>query len=304
MSDQDPVLSMPLGSDSDAAPVPAEAPLSRPSWSGLLHVGLLAIPIQAYPALVCAPPLPAHLLHAGCGQRLHYDKCCPRHGKLDATAIVKGYEYAPGQFLVLDETELERLRPARDRALALDNFIDLEQIDPLLYAGRSLYLAPAGLAAAAAYTVLAQVLCRRRQAALARLVLSGRRHLALLRPRRALLLLHLLHYPAQLRSAARLEAELPTQPVGATELRLAGDLIDAYRRPLRWSDYVDDSVQSLLSLVRAKLHGQTTTESDLQATPLPDLLNTLRQSVAALAAEPSAGNVRSRKQASRPRRSS
>jgi hypothetical protein len=72
MSDQDPVLTTPLGSDTDAAPVPAEAPLGRPSWSGLLHVGLLAIPIKAYPALVCAPPLPAHLLHAGCGQRL----CC------------------------------------------------------------------------------------------------------------------------------------------------------------------------------------------------------------------------------------
>jgi DNA end-binding protein Ku len=304
MSDQDPVLTTPLGSDSDAAPVPAEAPLGRPSWSGLLHVGLLAIPIKAYPALVCAPPLPAHLLHAGCGQRLRYDKCCPRHGKLDATAIVKGYEYAPGQFLVLDETELEHLRPARDRALTLDNFIDLEQIDPLLYAGRSLYLAPDGLAAAAAYSVLAQVLRRRRQAALARLVLSGRRHVALLRPRRALLLLHLLHYPAQLRSGTRLEAELPTQPVGAIELRLAGELIDAYRRPLCWSDYVDDSGQALLSVVRAKLHGQTPTEPDLQPTPLPDLLNTLRQSVAALAVNPSAGGVRSRKQVSPPRRSS
>ena len=119
-----------------------------------------------------------------------------------------------------------------------------------------------------------------------------------------MLLLHLLHYPAQLRSAARLEAELPTQPVGPTELRLAGELIDAYRRPLCWSDYVDDSVQALLALVRAKLQGQTPTESDLQATPLPDLLTTLRQSVAALAVNPSTGGVRSRKQASRPRRSS
>ena len=160
------------------------------------------------------------------------------------------------------------------------------------------------MAAATAYTVLARAMCTRRQAALARLVLSGRRHVALLRPRRAFLLLHLLHYPAQLRSAARLEAELPTPQMGATELRLAGALIDAYRRPLRWSDYVDDSVQSLVALVRAKLDGQTPTESDLQATPLPDLLNTLRQSVAALAVNPSAGNVRSRKQASRPRRPS
>jgi DNA end-binding protein Ku len=119
------------------------------------------------------------LLHAGCGQRLHYDKCCPQHGKLDAAAIVKGYEYAPGQLLVLDEDEMQRLRPPRDLALALATFLDLSQIDPLLYAGRSLYLTPAGVAANAAYAVLRQAMATRRQAALGRLVLSGRRQLAL-----------------------------------------------------------------------------------------------------------------------------
>jgi DNA end-binding protein Ku len=268
-----------------------------------LHVGLLAVPIKAYPALVSAPLLPSHLLHSGCGQRLRYDKCCPLHGKLDAAAIVKGYEYAPGQFLVLDETELEGLRPARDRALALDNFIKLEQIDPLFYAGRSLYLAPDGMAAAA-YTVLAQAMHTRRQAALGRLVLSGRRQLALVRPTRALLLLHLLHYPAQLRSGASLEARLRSPQVGSTELRLAGELIDAYRRPLRWNDYVDDSVQALLALVRAKLQGLTPEEPEPQPTPLPDLLNTLRQSVAALSVDPTAEGVKSRKQHPSHRRSS
>lgn len=151
MPDRDSSLASTARSDTEELFVAAASAPSRPSWSGLLHVGLLAIPIKAYPAIVSAPELPAHLLHAGCGQRLRYDKCCPRHGKLDAAAIVKGYEYAPGQLLVLDETELERLRPARDRALALDGFLDLGQVDPLLFAGRHLYLTPAGVAARAAY---------------------------------------------------------------------------------------------------------------------------------------------------------
>ena len=295
MSDQDSIPNTELCNGSHHADDPAAASLGRPTWSGLLHVGLLAIPIKAYSALVSAPELPAHLLHVGCGQRLRYDKCCPRHGKLDATAIAKGYEYAPGQFVVLDDNERERLRPARDRALTLDNFIELDQIDPLLYAGRSLYLAPAGVAAATAYAVVAQALRTRRQAALGRLLLSGRRRLALVRPVRSLLLVHLLHYPAQVRSAASLEAELPMKPLAPTELRLADELIDAYRRPLCWSDYVDDSVQALRTLVRAKLQGQTPAESELQPTPLPDLLNALRQSVAALRADASLGDMSSRR---------
>jgi DNA end-binding protein Ku len=293
MSDPDHTLAGPADSDAAVAFAPAAAAPSRPSWSGLLQAGLLAIPIKAYPALLSAPELPAHLLHAGCGQRLRYHKYCPRHGPLDAAAIVKGYAYAPEQFLVLDEAELQRLRPARDRALALHTFLDLDQVDPLLLAGRSLYLTPSGIAARPAYAVLTQAMRRKRQVALGRVVLSGRRHLALLRPAGALLLLHLLHYPAQVRSGARLEAELRTQPVGPTELRLAGELIDAYRRPLRWSDYVDDSAQALLAVVQAKLQGQTPVEADLQPTPVPALLDALRQSVAARTADTAAKDVRS-----------
>ena len=133
---------------------------------------------------------------------------------------------------------------------------------------------------------------------------SHRRQLALARPTGALLLLHLLHYPAQLRSGTSLEAKLRTPSVGSTELRLADELIDAYRRPLRWSDYVDDSVQALLALVRAKLQGLTPEEPEPQPTPLPDLLNTLRQSVAAVSVDSTAEAVKSRKQDPSPRRSS
>jgi non-homologous end joining protein Ku len=119
--------------------------------------------------------------------------------------------------------------------------------------------------------------------------------LALLRPVRTLLLVHLLHYPAQVRSWASLEADLPTLPLGPTELRLAGELVDAYRRPLHWSDYVDDSVQALRALLRAKLQGQTPSEPELQPTLLPDLLNTLRQSVAARSADTSSGGLSRRR---------
>ncbi|MFL5531742.1 MAG: Ku protein, partial [Gemmatimonadales bacterium] len=109
-----------------SSPTQAPAAGGRPTWSGVLQLGLVAVPVQAYPAVVSAPELPCHLLHAGCGQRLRYVKHCPQHGPLQAGAVIKGYEYAPGQFLVLDEAQLEALRPARDRALALDACLDLD----------------------------------------------------------------------------------------------------------------------------------------------------------------------------------
>jgi DNA end-binding protein Ku len=251
-----------------------------------LQLGLLAVPVKAYPATASAPELPAHLLHAGCGRRLRYEKRCPAHGPVDAGAVVKGYEHAPERFVVLDEAELEPLRPARDRALALDCFLDLGRFDPLLFAGRALYLAPDGPAARPAYAVLAHALGQRHQGALGRLVLSGRRRLALLRPAGRVLALHLLHFPAQLRGPAALEAALGAGPVGAAEARLAGALLDAYSRPVRWSDYRDDSAERLAALVEARVRGQGPPAPAPEEAPALALLDALRQSVAAVHTPP------------------
>ena len=294
MSDILSPVAAPTAQPPEPEPGPAQAPPAqgRPSWSGLLQLGLLAVPVKAYPATASAPELPGHLLHAGCGRRLRYEKRCPEHGPVDGGAVVKGYEYTPGRFLVLDEADLEPLRTTRDRALALDCFLDPGRLDPALFAGRTLYLAPAGPAARPAYAVLAHALGQRHQGALGRLVLSGRRRLALLRPAGRVLALHLLHFPAQLRGPAALEAALGTGPVGEAEARLAGALLDAYSRPVRWSDYRDDSAERLAALVEARLRGEGPPAPAPEEGPALALLDALRQSVAALQTPPAAGEKR------------
>ena len=122
----------------------APAARGRASWSGLLKLSLVAVPIKAYPAAIASQEIHFNQLHAGCGQRIRYEKHCPLHGKVDAGAIASGYAYAPDQYLVLDETELDKLRPAKDKALALEYFLNPADIDPVLFSGRSLYLLPDG----------------------------------------------------------------------------------------------------------------------------------------------------------------
>src|SRR5262245_36945056 len=119
----------------------------RSSWSGLLRISLVTIPVKAYPAVSSTSSVHFHLLHAGCGQRIGYQKHCPRHGVVEAEGIVRGYEYAPGQHVVIEPEELDKLRPARDKALVLEQFVSLSEIDPVFFAGRSLYVLPDGAAA-------------------------------------------------------------------------------------------------------------------------------------------------------------
>src|SRR5258708_12226268 len=110
----------------------AAAPYGRPSWSGLLQFSLVGIPLKAFPAVRSRDLPSAHLLHAACGQRLRYAKQCPTHGPVEAAAVVRGYEYGPGQHVRVEPEELAQLRPAQDRALRLAPLLAPPPLHPAL----------------------------------------------------------------------------------------------------------------------------------------------------------------------------
>src|SRR5689334_20352480 len=87
-------------------------PRGRPSWCGLLRLSLVGVPVKAYPA---ASSSTTHFnqLHAGCGQRIQHQKRCPVHGPVESATIVRGFQYAPSQYLTIDDDELEKIRPAK-----------------------------------------------------------------------------------------------------------------------------------------------------------------------------------------------
>jgi DNA end-binding protein Ku len=274
----------PNRADSPAAPPRGGAgavSYGRPSWSGLVQFSLVGIPVQAFPAVHSRDLSRAHLLHADCGQRLRYAKVCPTHGPVEAAAVVRGYEYGPGQHVRVAPEELDPLRPAQDHALRLERFLAPAQLDPVLHAGCSLYLVPDGPAAAPAYAVLAAALAQRGRWALGRMVLGGQRQAVLVRPAGTALILHVLYHPEQV-----LACPLPAPPrpdAAAEEFRLAGQLIDAASGAVDWGAYRDQAAQELRALLDAKLQGQPAAAPQPAGTVLP-LLAALQQSVAAAAA--------------------
>src|SRR4051812_30325367 len=183
------------------------------------------------------------------------------HGPVDAAAIARGYEYGPGQHVVVEPEELDQLRPARDRALRLERFFDPGQLDPVLFSGRSLYLVADGLAAEPAYQVLYAAMVQRGRWALGRMVLSNQRPVVLVRPAESGLVLQVLHYPERVKACP---GGVPSLPEAASaELQLAGLLIDAASGVLDWAGYRDDTAQELRGLVEAKLHGQAAVAESL-----------------------------------------
>jgi DNA end-binding protein Ku len=245
-----------------------------------MRLSLVAVPVKAYPAVSSSSSVPpCHLLHAECGQRIAYHKHCPRHGAVSAEAIVRGYEYAPDQYVVVEPQELEQLRPARDKALVLEQCFAVGQIDPSFFAGRSLFLLPDGPAALHPYGVLTEALQQAGQAVLGRVVLSSQRQLVLVRPAGRVLVVDVLHYPAQVRSAASWEADVPASPAHEAERALASQLIALSGGPLDWGRYRDTRAEELAALLQAKLAQQPAAAPAEEPVLLP-LLDALKQSVA------------------------
>jgi DNA end-binding protein Ku len=291
-----PMSNMPASRESSFLGAATER--GRASWSGLLKLSLVAVPVKAYPAAASSQDVRSHWLHAGCGQRIRYEKHCPVHGKVDTGAIVSGYQRGPEQYVVLDEAELDKLRPAKERALALEHIIDAYHVDPLLFSGRSLYLLPDGLAAQQPYLVLCQALRERGKWAVGRVVLSGHRHLVLVRPAGEVLGLHVLHFPSQLKSSAGLEPQLSQAAIGPEESRLASLLLDTCSSSVPWSSYRDDRADQIRRLIDAKLRGQPLQEPATQEAPILPLVQALKQSVAAAQTQAAAKQGKGRKTAS------
>jgi DNA end-binding protein Ku len=198
-----------------------------------------------------------------------------------ADAIVRGYEHAPNHFVIVEPDELDRLRPAADKALVVDRFVAVTSIDPSFYAGRSLVLFPDGTAAEHPYAVLVAALHEAGQAGLAQVVWSGLRHLVLVRPCGRLLVLDELHYPARVRVASAWETALAESNTTAAERALAGQLVTLASGPLDWSRYQDTSAAELAKLIAAKVAEQPPRPEAEPAAVLP-LMEALKKSVAAM----------------------
>jgi len=257
------------------------APRGRASWKGLLQFRLVVVPVKAYPAVSTTDDFHFNQLHAGCGERIRYQKHCPVHGEVNNESIVRGYQYAPGQYVLVETSELEKLRPPKERGLVLEQFVDAERIDPVLFSGRSLYLFPEGLPAQRPYRVLAEALRCRGKWAVGRVTMSGHRHLVAVRPAGRLLAMHVLHNPQKVRAVSWLEAELGNGASSQEEQQLACTLIDSATAPVDWSQYRDDTAEKLSALIQAKIEHRQVVAPAEEPVEVPQLLDALKQSVAA-----------------------
>ena len=253
---------------------------ARPSWEGFLTFNLISIPIKAYNAIGSGGKIGFHLLHAKCNHRIRYKKVCPIHGEVENDEIVSGYEYAKGEYVTVEKEERSNLRETDDKAIAIDTFVPPDAIDPIYFSGRTFYLVPNGPAAQKPYAVLLEAMSGHERYAIARLVLSGRGQVAVVRPFGKLLGMTLLTFEDQIKPPAPYEGEVGAANVSAEERKLAEALLESATSNFDLKRYKDDYAAKLAKLVAGKARRKAgRAAANGEPGHVMDLMDALRKSL-------------------------
>jgi len=261
--------------------------LARAIWSGSISFGLLNVPVKLYSA-VSKQTVRFRELREGDGSRVKHKRVAESDGKeVPYEKIVKGYEYAPDQYVVLSRDELSELEPQRSRTIEIQDFVDLDDIDPI-YFEQPYYLGP-DKGAARAYALLVQAMKDSRKVAIARFVLRNKEHLAAIRPMEDVLTLTTMRFQDEVTSPGDLDGEVfeeekPKKPE-KRELEMAKQLIESLAGNFKPNSYRDEYREELLDLLERKAEGKDVVSAPTEEpkpTKAPDLMAALEESLAAV----------------------
>jgi DNA end-binding protein Ku len=269
--------------------------VARAIWSGSISFGLLNVPVRLYSA-VSKQTVRFRELREGDGSRVKHKRVAESDGKeVPYEKIVKGYEYAPDQYVVLSRDELSELDPKRTRAIEIQDFVDLDDIDPI-YFEQPYYLGP-DKGAERAYALLVQAMKDARKVAVARFVLRNKEHLAAIRPMGDVLTLTTMRFHDEVSTPDDLDGEVfedakPKKPE-KRELDMAKQLIESLTSDFDPDKYRDEYREELLDLLERKAEGKEVVSAPTEEpkpTKAPDLMAALEESLAAVRGEEAESN--------------
>jgi DNA end-binding protein Ku len=279
----------------------------RVTWNGSLSFGLVSIPVGLAPATKPAArqsDVSFRLLHREDLTPIKQKRWCPAHDQeVPADELVKGWEFAKGQFVVVEDAELEALERRDDsRTIDIERFVPLSAVDPV-WMDRTYFLVPGAAAAQRRpYKLLLEVMEEAGVGAIGRFVRSGRESICLVRPRGQGLVLETLYLAEDVYSQAEIDEAMDETDVKKPELDLARQIVEGLSAQFD-PDYLSSTYRSdLRALLEAKLRGEEIAEPEPTPQPAPavDLIEALKASVEAAKGAGRAPRAEGKSKAARP----
>jgi DNA end-binding protein Ku len=258
--------------------------MARAIWSGAISFGLVNVPVKMY-AATQPKTVRFHQLSGKTGARIRQKRVDPSTDEeVPFDDIVKGYEITPDRYVVIQPEELDALDPKATRTIDIEEFVDLEEIDPIYY-DHSYYLAPAS-GGAKAYRLLLDAMKEAGKVGIGRVVIRSKQQLCALRPTGEVLTLTTMLWGDEVLSPDRLdELDSVTEAEASDrELKMAEQLIESLSGDFEPDKFHDDYRQEVLELIERKAAGEEIAvqpEAE-EPSPAPDLMAALEASLAAV----------------------
>lgn len=274
---------------------------ARPYWRGQIRLALVSIPVEIFSAARSGAAVAFHQIYEPTGQRIKYEKTVPGIGPVDVDKIIKGFEYEKGEYVLLDDKEIEGVKLESKKTLELTQFVDSHEIDPI-YFDKPYYVVPADDLAEEAFVVLREALKRSHKIGLGQLAMRGREYVVSIKGCGRGMVMETLRYADEVHKAASYFREIGDTKPDDDLLDLAQTLIDKKTGAFDASDFHDRYVDALKELIEEKRKGKTIKiEDDKAADPrgsnVVDLMAALKKSLgsSAAAAKPDAADETPRK---------
>jgi DNA end-binding protein Ku len=245
--------------------------MARAIWKGSISFGLVNIPVGLFTAASSADELSFRQLDRRNMSPIGYKKYNKASGEdVEGEEIVKGYEYESGHYVVLSDEDLRRANPEKTQTVEITDFVELDDIEPV-YLDKPYYLAPTGKNKKG-YALLREALRRTRKVGIAKVVIRSREYLSAVIPQGDVLVLEILRYPHEIRSADDLEVprgEPEELGIKERELELAEQLVAGMTSDWEPAKYTDTYRDDLLALIQQRIESGQTDAPD--ETPVPEL---------------------------------
>ncbi len=256
--------------------------MPRAIWKGAISFGMVAIPVKLYPA-TGSKTVKFSMLHEPCNSRIRYKRYCEHHEEMvDDSEIVKAYEYAKDQYVVMEPSDLSELPVPSTHTIAITQFVDLTEIDPV-YFDRSYYLEPETMGQKP-FMLLTRALEESGKVAIAKVSIRQKEHLCCIRKFEDGVIMETMYFPDEIRDTGELEIPEGADALSDQEMAMAGMLIDQLSGEFDAGLHGDEYRVAVEHAIEAKLGAaEPLTVSPAPAAPshVVDLMAALKASVEA-----------------------
>ena len=225
---------------------------ARAYWQGQIRLALVSIPVEIYSATKSGAQIAFHQVHEPSGKRVKYEKVVPGIGPVDTDEIVKGYELEKGEYVLLEQDEIDAVKLESKKTLELTQFVDQHEID-VLYYEKPYFVVPADDLAEEAFIVLREALRRSKKVGLGQLAMRGREYVVSLKPCGRGMVLETLRYADEVNKAQGYFRDIPESEPDADLLDLATTLIEKKAAKFDPKEFHDRYVDALKGLIERKV---------------------------------------------------